>query len=167
MILGQINTLGSGTVGTGAGTAGPNSNLYYDQTSTGLTNNGYGVITPGVAPVDTDGDGIPDYYELAIGTNPNSADSLTAGVGGYTRLENYLNWLAAPNAATTVSTPISVDLSQYARGFTNFSPVYLANNASNGTKSRSAALSPPSRRHTVTAASAASNSPCRAMTEPP
>ncbi|HEY3763329.1 MAG TPA: autotransporter-associated beta strand repeat-containing protein [Verrucomicrobiae bacterium] len=135
LILSQISTLGNGTAGTGAGTAGPGSSLYYDQTSTGLGNNGYGVITPGVAPVDTDGDGIPDYYELATGSNPNVADSLNIGVGGYTKLENYLNWLAAPNAVTTVSTPINVDLSQYARGFINFSPVYLANNASNGTVS--------------------------------
>ncbi|HEY1661440.1 MAG TPA: autotransporter-associated beta strand repeat-containing protein [Verrucomicrobiae bacterium] len=133
LILSQINTLGNGTAGTGAGTAGPGSSLYYDQTSTGLTNNGYGVITPGVAPVDTDGDGIPDYYEEAIGTNPNAADSLTPGVGGYTKLENYLNWLAAPNAITTTRTPVSVDLWQYTAGFTNDNPVYSVSFPSNGT----------------------------------
>jgi hypothetical protein len=115
---------------TSLGTVGM---LWTSQTQTGLGNNGYGVLTPGTAPVDTDGDGIPDYYELATGSNPNAADSLIPGVGGYTKLENYLNWLATPNATTTTNTPVFVDLSQYARGFTNASPVYSVNNPTNGT----------------------------------
>jgi autotransporter-associated beta strand protein len=115
------------------GTSGMGAGLWTSQTQTGLGNNGYGVITPGTAAVDTDGDGIPDYYEEATGSNPNLADSLTPGMGGYTKLENYLNWLATPNATTTTNTPIFVDLSQYARGFTNASPVYSVNNPTNGT----------------------------------
>ncbi len=123
-VLGDVTSLG--TQGMGGG-------LWTSQTSTGLGNDGYGVITPGIAPVDTDGDGIPDYYEEATGSNPNVADSLTPGVGGYTKLENYLNWLAAPNAVTTTRTPVSVDLWQYTAGFTNDNPVYSVSFPSNGT----------------------------------
>ncbi len=124
LIFNDVTSLG--TVGLGGG-------LWTSQTQTGLGNNGYGVITPGTAAVDSDGDGIPDYYELATGSNPNVADSLIPGTGGYTKLENYLNWLATPNAITTTNAPIYVDLSQYARGFTNASPVYSVSNPTNGT----------------------------------
>ena len=54
------------TTGTGAGTAGPDGGLYTSQTETGLGNNGYGTINGGIAPLDTDGDGMPDYWEAAI-----------------------------------------------------------------------------------------------------
>ncbi|HEV2329989.1 MAG TPA: autotransporter-associated beta strand repeat-containing protein, partial [Verrucomicrobiae bacterium] len=118
---------------TSLGTSGMGGGLWTSQTQTGLGNNGYGVITPGVAPVNTSGDGIPDYYKEAIGLNPNVANSLTPGAGGYTKLENYLDWLALPHAVTTTNSPVSVDLSQYTRGFTNWSPVYTVSNPSNGT----------------------------------
>jgi hypothetical protein len=61
------------------------------------------------------------------------ADSLTPGTGGYTKLENYLNWLALPHAVTTTNTPVFVDLSQYTGGYTNWGPVYSAGNPTNGT----------------------------------
>jgi autotransporter-associated beta strand protein len=118
---------------TSLGTSGMGGGLWTSQTQTGLGNDGFGVITPGTAPVDTDGDGIPDYYEEATGSNPNVADSLTPGTGGYTKLENYLNWLATPHAVTTTNAPIYVDVSQYARGYTNASPVYSVSNPINGT----------------------------------
>jgi hypothetical protein len=92
------------------------------------------VITPGILPVDTDGDGMPDYWKLALGLSlTNGADALTAGTGGYTKLENYLNWLAAPNAVTGTNTPVNVDLTQYTGGFTNASPVYSVFVPVNGT----------------------------------
>ena len=119
---------------TSLGTNGAGPGLWTSQTATGLGNDGYGVITPGVAPVDSDGDGMPDYWKMALGLNlTNGADALTPGAGGYTHLENYLNWLAGPNAVTTTSTPTNVDLSQYARGFTNASPVYSVSDPGNGT----------------------------------
>ncbi len=49
------------------------------------------------APKDTDGDGMPDYWEIATGSNPNVADNNKPTSAG-TRLEEYLNWLAAPHA---------------------------------------------------------------------
>lgn len=54
------------------------------------------VSTP--APLDTDKDGMPDSWELAQGLNPNLASdrNLVDPATGYTRLELYLNELAAP-----------------------------------------------------------------------
>jgi len=117
---------------TSLGTAGMGGGLWTTQTATGLGNNGYGVITNGVAPADTDGDGVPDYFEAAVGSNPAVADSLTPGTGGYTKLENYLNWLAAPHVATAVNTVVTVDLSPYAAGFAGVGPVYSVSAAANG-----------------------------------
>ena len=131
LIISQIKTLGQGTTGTGPGTAGPGGGLYYDQTSTGL-GNGYGILNGGTAPLDSDQDGMPDYWEQAMGSNPNVADSLVPGVGGYTRLENYLNWLGAPHATASKNSFVDVDLRQYTGGFTNFSPVYAVFAPTNG-----------------------------------
>ncbi len=48
---------------------------------------------------DTDGDGLPDWWERQHGLNPdNPADGAMDTDGdGYTNLEDYLNWLAAGN----------------------------------------------------------------------
>jgi len=56
---------------------------------------GFGEIAGGPAPLDTDGDGLPDVWETAHGSNPNVADSNKLGASGYTLLEEYLNSLAA------------------------------------------------------------------------
>ncbi len=117
LILSQIQTLGNGPAGTGAGTAGPGSSLYYDQTSTGLGNNGYGTLTAGTAPINSSGDGLPDYWKLAIGLSTNVYYPLTNTADGYTLLEHYLNWLAAPHIVTETNTAVDIDLSQYAAGF--------------------------------------------------
>ncbi len=46
------------------------------------------------APVDTDGDGMPDAWETSHSLNPNDAnDGIIVGADGYTNLENYLNSL--------------------------------------------------------------------------
>lgn len=48
------------------------------------------------SPKDTDGDGMPDEWELAKGLDPtDSNDGKTVGADGYTNLENYLNSLVA------------------------------------------------------------------------
>lgn len=48
------------------------------------------------APADTDGDGIPDAWELAHGLNPkNASDGASYNWQGYTMLEVYLNELVA------------------------------------------------------------------------
>lgn len=48
------------------------------------------------APLDTDGDGMPDAWETANGLNPNDAsDGAKLASNGYTNVENYLNSLVA------------------------------------------------------------------------
>jgi hypothetical protein len=89
--------------------------------------------------LDTDHDGLPDWWEQIRGTNPNStpgdfSDANADLVGdGYTELERYLNWLAQPHYDCTNGTTLNVELTQYTRGFTNNSPVYVVFGATNGT----------------------------------
>jgi len=132
LVVSQVQTLGSGTTGLTAGTTGPDGSLYTSQTQTGLGNNGYGTISGGTASLDTDADGMPDYWERAMGWNINSADSMTIGTNGYTRLEDYLNWLADPHVAGGANTNIDLNLSQYAGGFVS-SPTYAVATPVNGT----------------------------------
>ena len=47
---------------------------------------------------DTDGDGIPNWFEQITGTNPSVANNNEDRDGDYyTDLEEYLNWISAPN----------------------------------------------------------------------
>lgn len=57
---------------------------------------GWPVLVSTPAPPDGDSDGMPDAWETARGLNPaDPADRNALGGGGYTRLEVYLNELAA------------------------------------------------------------------------
>jgi hypothetical protein len=69
--------------------------LWTSQAQTGLANGGYGTIQGGPAPVDTDGDGMPDAWETAHGLNPHDPSDGPKEYGntGYTNLETYLNGL--------------------------------------------------------------------------
>ena len=134
LVMNQVKTLGSGTTGTGAGTAGPGGSLYTSQTETGLGNNGYGTISGGTKPTDTDNDGMPDYWELAMGSNATTADSMVIASNGYTRLENYINWLADPHVAGTGSSSVDLNLSAYTGGFAA-TPAFSVSNAVNGSVS--------------------------------
>ncbi len=58
--------------------------------------NAWPKLTCTTAPVDTDGDGMPDAWETANGLNPNDAtDGAKVASNGYTNLENYINSLVA------------------------------------------------------------------------
>ncbi len=93
--------------------------------------------TFGVEP-DSDHDGLPDWWELIHGTATNSppgdfSDSNADPDGdGYTDLEDYLNWLAAPHGQCAQGAFLDVDLSQFTAGFTN-APVHTVFGATNGT----------------------------------
>lgn len=96
--------------------------------------NGPGVINGGMPYTDTDQDGMPDFWELGTGSNPtvaNNNDPSPSG-SGYTRLEDYLNWLADPHGIALTNTTVGVDLRQFTRGFVNSSPVYSMTAATNG-----------------------------------
>src|SRR6185503_17918241 len=95
-------------------------------------NNGYGTINGGITPIDSDGDGMPDYWEKAVGLNLAANDAMTVGADGYANIERYINWLAEPHMMTVTNTPVDVDLWQYTTGFTNVSPIYSVSALSNG-----------------------------------
>jgi hypothetical protein len=61
---------------------------------------GLGEVVGGPAPLDSDGDGIPNAWETAHGLNPkDAADAAGLDPSGYTRLEVYLNSLRPPDPA--------------------------------------------------------------------
>ncbi len=63
------------------------------------TVNAWPTLVSGVAPTDTDIDGMPDWWETREGLNINLAsDRATLTVDGYTVLEKYLNSIPAWNA---------------------------------------------------------------------
>jgi hypothetical protein len=75
---------------------GKSGQMWTDQTATGLTNSGYGVLNGGTAPVDTDKDGMPDAWETKYGLNPNDPADATGDFDktGYTNIEKYINGIA-------------------------------------------------------------------------
>jgi hypothetical protein len=69
----------------------------------GISNGGFGTLAAGVAPTDSDGDGIPNDWETRHGTSPLAANNNgDFDQDGYTDLEEYLNDLAAFKAVGTL-----------------------------------------------------------------
>ena len=132
LVISQMITLGKGTTGTGVGTAGPGTGLYTSQTQTGLSNNGYGTIKAGVKEIDTDNDGMPDYWEKATGSDPAKNDAMKLAADSFTLIEHYINWLADPHAITTTGTPLTIDLLGLTGGFSDVNPVYTINAGTKG-----------------------------------
>ncbi len=114
-----------------------------------ITNSGFGTLNYSTAPVDTDGDGMPDYWENALGTNPsvqehnnlfaNDGHIITASTffptdtpAGYTYLEEYLHFCAVPHASVQNSSNLLVDLNKYVLGFSN-TPLFTISNIHGGT----------------------------------
>jgi len=133
LIISQVMTLGKGTAGTGAGTTGPGADLYTSQAQTGLPGNGYGTIDGGTPAADTDGDGMPDFWEAATGSDPAAGDAATKAPDGYTLLEHYVDWLAAPHARAAAGAAVSIDLAVFTSGFAKVSPAYAVAGATSGT----------------------------------
>ncbi len=112
---------------------------------TGVSGGGFGTLNSLPPVVDTDQDGMPDFWESTLGSNPNLDDhtnAVSAGAfvpTGYTRLEEYLQYLMMPHTAMAKSTAavpnaLDVDLHKYTLGFTNRLPVtYTISNVTNGT----------------------------------
>lgn len=85
------------------------------------------------APADTDNDGMPDFWELANGSNPNLASdrNITNPLTGYTKLEEYLNWRADAHALCDKNGSVDVNLRTATGGATNLT--YAVANDLNGT----------------------------------
>ena len=119
-----------------------------------VSNSGFGTLASLAAPTDTDRDGMPDTYEAALGWTPtvqdhNSALVSSGGIitgttflppntpAGYTRLEEYLHFLAIPHGRVAKNlagspTSITVDLRKFTSGFAT-SPSFGVGAVVNGT----------------------------------
>ena len=125
------------------------------ENQTGASNNGLGFLNSTPAPADSDLDGMPDVWEQTLGWNSGSQDHNTAipssgglitGLtffppntpAGYTRLEEYLHFLAIPHATISKNTAegassFSSDLRKFTSGFNKAPVVFTLSNVTNGT----------------------------------
>lgn len=128
------------------------------ENQTGAPNNGMGNLVSLPAPTDTDRDGMPDFWEQSLAWNVAvddhntvfaSSGGLITGstffpsntVAGYTRLEEYLHWLAIPHGTvprntTLAPTFLDVDLRKFTSGFSS-NPVFTLSNVTGGATSQS------------------------------
>ena len=120
---------------TGTGPYGGSPGLPNSQDDVGGWENYFQQSRP--ANWDTDHDGLPDWWEFLRGTNSNSAandfsdSNADPDSDGYTALEDYLNWMAAPYAATAPGVAVSINLAPFSAGFT--SATYSVSGATGGT----------------------------------
>ncbi len=93
--------------------------------------------TTRAATWDSDGDGLPDWWETTFGLNAASpagsfADSnADSDMNGFTQLDDYLQWMAKPHFFTSVGKTVAIDLGQAFVGYTS-SPVYSSSAVVNG-----------------------------------
>ncbi len=59
----------------------------------------------GTSRTDSDGDGMPDEWENAHGTNAHQNDAMTLSDNGYTNIENYINSISATDVQPYLRTP--------------------------------------------------------------
>lgn len=64
----------------------------------------------GVKKQDSDGDGMPDAWETANGTNPNANDAMTIAANGYANIENYINSITVNDRDFFLRTPVGLVL---------------------------------------------------------
>jgi autotransporter-associated beta strand protein len=60
----------------------------------------------GTTRTDTDGDGMPDVWEDANGTNKLVNDAMTITTNGYTNIENYINGITSSSSQAHLRTPL-------------------------------------------------------------
>lgn len=59
--------------------------------------------------VDSDGDGMPDAWEKANGTDPNKDDAMVIAANGYANIENYINSITVDNRDYFLRVPMCVE----------------------------------------------------------
>ena len=96
------------------------------------TNNGWGEVIAGDAATDSDKDGMPDYFEEAMGYDTAKDDAMTKESDGYVRIEKYINWLGAMHAQVAGNGTLDFDLRTITRGFQEVKPSYTVSAAENG-----------------------------------
>ncbi len=115
------------------GTLGKEGALVKSVGAMGLkTNNGWGEVIAGKAATDSDKDGMPDYFEEAMGYDTAKDDAMTKEDDGYVRIEKYINWLGAMHAQVAGNGTLDFDLRTITRGFQSVKPTYSVSTAENG-----------------------------------
>ena len=115
------------------GTLGKEGALVKSVGAMGLkTNNGWGEVIAGKAATDSDKDGMPDYFEEAMGYDTAKDDAMTKESDGYVRIEKYINWLGAMHAQVAGNGTLDFDLRTITRGFQSVKPTYSVSTAENG-----------------------------------
>ncbi len=122
-----------------------------DERELPVPGDGMDVLNSAPALTDTDHDGLPDRWEIALGQDPLSPDqnhplpthgSLIApgatylpdhSPAGYLRLDEYLHFRASPHAIVLPGETFTSDLSRYTLGFNSHSPRFTINAVSGGT----------------------------------
>ena len=93
---------------------------------------GFPTLASGTSPADSDNDGMPDFWETAMGLDSsNPADRKTKDSDGYTMLEGYINWLADGHAVCDRNSSVDVDLRELNGGVTFLN--YTVASGTNGT----------------------------------
>lgn len=69
-------------------------------------------VWQGTKRVDTDGDGMPDAWETAYGTDPAKNDAMTIAANGYANIENYINSITEENVEFYLRRPMMLDLAE-------------------------------------------------------
>ncbi len=116
------------------GTLGKAGALVKSVSAMGLkTNNGWGEVIAGKAATDSDKDGMPDYFEEAMGYDSAKDDAMVKESDGYVRIEKYINWLGAMHAKVEGNGTLDFDLRSITRGFQDVKPAYSVFAAENGT----------------------------------
>ncbi|OWV20641.1 hypothetical protein B7982_13640 [Fibrobacter sp. UWB2] len=114
------------------GTLGKEGALVKSVGAMGLkTNNGWGEVIAGKAATDSDKDGMPDYFENAMGYDTAKDDAMVKEDDGYVRIEKYINWLGAMHAQVAGNGTLDFDLRTITRGFQSVKPTYSVSAAEN------------------------------------
>ncbi len=87
-------------------------------------NGGWGYVQAGTAPQDSDKDGIPDYFEDAMGYDKSKNDATVKSSDGYLFIEKYINWLGAMHMSAPQNGSAEFDLRTITRAFLEVSPAY-------------------------------------------
>ena len=66
----------------------------------------------GTKAKDTDGDGMPDWWEEENGTNPSADDAMTKAGNGYVNIENYINSITAKQSEYFLKSPQALKAKQ-------------------------------------------------------
>ncbi|WP_163712454.1 T9SS type A sorting domain-containing protein [Mangrovibacterium lignilyticum] len=86
---------------------------------------------------DSDGDGLPNWWENYYNLNINSVEGDYSEANqdldsdGYTELEDYLQWMAKPHFIQSVNKPITINLTEFFKGY-EATASFVAANVTNG-----------------------------------